>query len=75
MNSQLNISKSVVGHRLHEHGLFSHVAAQKPWLDNEHCKVQLEFAIAHKNWTVEDWNKVLWSDELLVRVGKLPQKP
>jgi hypothetical protein len=24
---------------------------------------------------VEDWNKVLWSDESLVRVGELPQKP
>jgi len=49
MNSWLNISKSMVGHRLHEHGLFSHIAAQKPWLDDEHCKAQLEFVIAYKN--------------------------
>ena len=66
MNSRLNISKSTVGCRLHEHGLFSHVAAQKPWLDNEHYKARLDFAIAYKNWTVEDWNRVLWSDESLV---------
>lgn len=37
--------------------------------------IRLCFAIAHKDWTVEDWNKVLWSDESLVRVGELPQKP
>lgn len=38
-NSRLNISKNTVGRRLHEHGLYSHVAVQKPWLDDEHRKV------------------------------------
>ena len=23
----------------------------------------MDFAIAHKDWTLEDWKKVIWSDE------------
>ncbi len=26
-------------------------------------KIKLQFTLAHQNWTVEDWKKVVWSDE------------
>jgi hypothetical protein len=29
----------------------------------------MDFAIAHKDWTVEDWKRVVWSDE--TKINKL----
>ena len=29
----------------------------------KHHKSHLDFAHAHKDWTVEDWKRVIWSDE------------
>ena len=26
-------------------------------------KKQLEFAKIHQHWTIDDWNRVIWSDE------------
>ena len=32
-------------------------------LSARHCKACLDFAYARKDWTMEDWKKVIWSDE------------
>ena len=32
-------------------------------LSQKHRKKRLDWAISHKNWTVEDWKRVVWSDE------------
>ena len=30
----------------------------------------MDFAIQHKDWTIEDWKKVIWSDETKInRLG------
>ena len=34
-----------------------------PLLSAKHCKAHLDYAYAHKDWTVEDWKRVVWSDE------------
>src|SRR3954451_1708685 len=39
------------------------VKRKKPLLTKRHMKERLDFAIAHKDWTVEDWKRVVWSDE------------
>jgi hypothetical protein len=31
-------------------------------LSTKHCKAHLDFAYAHKDWTVKDWRRVVWSD-------------
>lgn len=36
---------------------------KKPMLTARHRKLRREFAERHKNWTVEDWKRVIWSDE------------
>ena len=38
-------------------------AVNAPFLSARHCKACLDFAYAHKDWTMEDWKKVIWSDE------------
>ena len=34
-----------------------------PLLSAKHRKARLNYAHAHKDWTVKDWKRVVWSDE------------
>lgn len=43
--------------------LFARRPASKPSLMQRHRQARLEFARGHKDWSVEDWAKVIWSDE------------
>ena len=48
----------------------SAVKAKKPLLTKRHRKERLDFALAHQDWTVEDWKTVVWSDETKInRLG------
>ena len=39
------------------------MAAKKPFISEKNRKARLEFAHAHKNWAIEQWSHILWSDE------------
>jgi hypothetical protein len=39
------------------------VKSKHPFLSAKHHKARLDFAHAHKDWTVDDWRRVVWSDE------------
>ena len=39
------------------------VKRKHPLLSAKHHKARLDYAHAHKDWTVEDWKRVVWSDE------------
>ena len=39
------------------------VKSKCPLLSAKHCKACLDFAYAYKDWTVDDWKRVIWSDE------------
>jgi len=41
-----------------------------PKLIPEHVAKRLKWAIAHKDWTAEDFEKVIWSDECSVEKSK-----
>lgn len=43
--------------------LFGRRPAAKPLLLERHRKARMEFAVAHRHWTVADWGRVIWSDE------------
>jgi transposase len=45
------------------HGFHGRVCVKKPLLRPANKIRRLEWARAHKNWTVEQWKQVLWSDE------------
>ena len=64
-----NISESTLRRRRSEAGLNSYVAAVKPGLRDENVAARLQWALHYKDWTVEDWKKVIWSDESSVWVG------
>ncbi|XGW29485.1 hypothetical protein V3C99_008926 [Haemonchus contortus] len=58
-----NPSLSTVQRRLREAGLFGRRPAKKPLISAKNRKARLDWAHAHKNWTVQQWRKVIWSDE------------
>ena len=60
---QLDISENTVRRRLDHAGLHSYRAAKKPFISAKNRKARLEFAKTHKNWTIDQWKRVLWSDE------------
>ena len=39
------------------------VKRKRPLLSVKHHKAHLNYAHAHKDWTVEDWKMVVWFDE------------
>ena len=41
----------------------------KPSLTAEMRVVRYEFALRHKDWTLEDWRNVIWTDETSIMLG------
>jgi transposase len=52
----------------------SRVAAQKPLLTKKMKAKRLAFAKKHRNWTEEDWSKVMYSDESTFRCMRATMK-
>src|SRR3954447_10785612 len=51
-------------------GMKAVVKTKKPLHTERHRKERLDFALAHVDWTVEDWKTVVWSDETKInRLG------
>jgi hypothetical protein len=44
-------------------GLHAYQPARKPRLSKAQIKKRLQFCHQYKNWTVQQWQRVLWSDE------------
>ena len=38
------------------------VKKKKPLLSQKNRKERMDFAIRYKDWTLEDWKRVVWSD-------------
>ena len=58
-----NMSRYTVRRRLCEAGLYSRIAAKKQLLRKQNNVKKLLWTKAHKDRTIEHWNKVLWTDE------------
>ena len=70
----LPISERTVRRRRSEAGLGSYIAAEKPGLRHENVVKRLEWAMRYKDWTVEDWKRVIWSDESSIWIGVNPRR-
>lgn len=63
------ISRSSALRILHKYGLHNVKPTTKPGLTPEMKKARYEWALAHKDWTLEDWKDVIWTDETSVVLG------
>jgi transposase len=59
----IKVSRGTVTNALKNNGLKSHEKQTKPMLSKKNVADRLSFANTHKDWTVEDWKNVIWSDE------------
>ena len=64
------VSPQTVRNVLKENNFRSVVKKKCPPLKKQHWINRLQFAKYYENWTVEDWKRVLWSDETKInRIG------
>ncbi len=59
----LSVSTDTIDRRLQEAGLFGRVARHKRDYSADEVRKRLSFAEGYKDWTAEQWEKVLFSDE------------
>lgn len=57
------ISRSAIANSLHAVGFKARTKQKKPMLSPKNVKSRLAFAKKYKNWTVDEWRKVIFSDE------------
>src|ERR1700733_7597398 len=57
------LSPSTVCLHLKKAGMKAVVKTKHPLLSARHHKAHLDFAHAHKDWTLDDWKRVVWSDK------------
>jgi transposase len=64
------VCAQTVRNTLKEASLKAVVKKKKPLLSSGHKKKRLAFAFKYQHWTVEDWKRVIWSDETKInRIG------
>lgn len=66
----MELSAETVRRALKEVGMEAVAKQKKPRLLPRHIRQRLDFALQHQHWTVEDWKRVIWSDETKInRLG------
>jgi transposase len=64
------LSSQTVRRQLRKSGLRPVVKRKRPLLKPHHRRARLDFAQSHQEWTLEDWKRVIWSDETKInRLG------
>ena len=63
-----SISAQTVCRGLKKEGLKSVVKCKCPLLSAKHRRARLDFAISHQYWTIDDWKRVVWSDETKINL-------
>ena len=59
----VSVHVDTVRNALHEKGLGAIVKPKKPYLSPKNVKERLEWAKTYKDFTKNDWRRVIWSEE------------
>ena len=59
----LKISRYTVSRTLRSFGFVARIKRKKPLLTTQHIKSRFQWAKKYNKWSLEDWKKVIWSDE------------
>ena len=75
VNEKKKVCSETVRRALKSSGMKAVKKKNKTLLAARNHKKRLDFAMRHKDWTVEDWKRVIWSDETKInRMGSDGQK-
>ncbi|KAH7558222.1 Transposase [Bipolaris maydis] len=67
--ARVEISASTVWRVLRAAGYRKTKPTRKPGLTQEMRSARLKWALEHKDWTLEDWKNVIWTDETSVVIN------
>src|SRR5437763_11442894 len=70
MALHLSVCATTLTATLHELGYNRCIARRRPLLKAIDYKRRLAFARAHKDWTIEDWKRVIFTDEMSIKIGQ-----
>ncbi len=75
MNIEIDLNARTLNATLRAHGISHWLALKRPKLTPEAALLRLKWAKNHKDWIVNQWRKVIWSDEAFVarRSDKTPE--
>jgi transposase len=62
-NLNIKVCHNTIAKTLREFGYVCRVKRKKPLLTKKHKQARLSWAKKHRTWTVDEWRKVIWSDE------------
>ena len=74
VNAFSDVSTRTLHRQLLEEGIQKWRAAERTLLTKERATKHLKWARAHQHWTRDDWAKIVWSDEWLLRQDSDPRK-
>lgn len=61
---QLDCTEKTVHKALNELGYHYKIARRRCFLSKRDRKRRLQFAKRHVHWTAEDWDRIIWTDEM-----------
>jgi len=62
------LSYTTVRNTLHALGFEAKTKKKKPFLSARHRQARYNWAKEHQHWTVDDWRRVVWTDETKINV-------
>ena len=63
------VSKTTVRRYLKAAGYLRFKARKNPYLNKKHKQARLRWVKKHADWTMEDWYRVIWTDEATSETG------
>ena len=66
----LFVSEAIIRRALRKEGYFRRIARKKPPISEKNARLRLAWALEHVNWTREQWDLILWTDETWVTDGR-----
>lgn len=66
----VTLAPSTVAATLRRLGFRKVKPTTKPGLNDTQMKARLDWCHAHRSWTIEDWKRVIWTDETSVVFGQ-----
>lgn len=63
---KMTVSRHTISRRLNDVGLKARSARKKPLLTPRNRMKRIIWAKKHKNWSIDQWKKVIWTDETCI---------
>ncbi|MBW0560952.1 hypothetical protein O181_100667 [Austropuccinia psidii MF-1] len=65
-----HVSNHTIQSKIHKLRKHSQIAPKKPYLRPQDFQRWLAFAQAHRHWMINEWAKLVWTDESAFELGK-----